>query len=182
MTKQMNQKTYWTGIVTLFLLNACATDPNSCDPKQGGFISGLSAMGSGCYEQRIDRKQEEASTSQSLTDRLNSENQVLEDEKSWTSEQKYQAQQSLDRLQSSNSNLQRKIDSMKANTQSAQSEKARLQRKLQQSKADTARLKQQIKTGTITEKELNQETARLTKERNQTEADASAFAGALLVQ
>lgn len=80
------------GTATILLLGACASDPSACDPRQGGFIAGLSAMGSGCYEKRIEEKQEKLSSAQSLTERLQSENRALNQKKGSTSRQKNQMQ------------------------------------------------------------------------------------------
>ncbi len=86
------QKYGLIGTVLTLLLSSCANDPSACDPRNGGFIAGLSAMGSGCYEKRIDEKQEKLSSAQSLTKRLQSENNALTQEKMSTTRQKRQAQ------------------------------------------------------------------------------------------
>ncbi|MEI2772324.1 MAG: hypothetical protein V9G98_16865 [Candidatus Competibacter sp.] len=49
-------------------------------------------MGSGCYEKRIEEKQEKLSSAQSLTERLQSENRSLKTEKGSTVKQRSQAQ------------------------------------------------------------------------------------------
>ncbi|MEI2780084.1 MAG: hypothetical protein V9H25_02030 [Candidatus Competibacter sp.] len=78
--------------VSILLLGACASDPSACDPRKGGFIAGLSAMGSGCYEKRVEEKQEKLSSAQSLTERLQGEQKMLRHEKGSTARQKSQIQ------------------------------------------------------------------------------------------
>ena len=173
----MNQKSYL--VVTVLLLNGCATNPNTCDPRTPGFISGISAMASGCYKQRISERQQEVSDNQELNEELHTENRALVAEKQLTSSQKNQAQRNLATLQNKNAELERRIRSMKANTASRQSEKLRLQKRLLQVNAKSENLQKQINSGTITEKELLLQQQSLNKEA---EESANALAEAMLVQ
>lgn len=134
-------------------------------------MTGISAMSSGCYDQRISAKQGEVSAGQRLTQQLNQENAGLVQEKRFTSAQRRQAEQQLAGLQKGNRDLERKIKHLKASTPSVQSEKARLQKQLRQNQMDTARLQQDIQAGRIAEREMNKEMNRLTLERDQIATD-----------
>lgn len=161
----------WLVLPGLLLVTACATDPGTCDPRRGGFVSGISAMSSGCYDQRISAKQGEVSAGQRLTQQLDEENAALVQEKRMTSAQLRRAEKRLANLQKGNRDLERKITRMKASTPSVQSEKARLQAQLRQNQADTSRLQQEMQSGRVAEQELNREINRLTQERDQIATD-----------
>lgn len=105
MTYQRILKQGLIGTAVVLLLSACASDPSACDPRKGGFIAGLSAMGSGCYEKRIEEKQEKLSSAQSLTERLQGEQKSLRHEKGSTARQKSQTQGRASRTTGSQSSV-----------------------------------------------------------------------------
>ncbi|MDS4032389.1 MAG: hypothetical protein RKO66_20345 [Candidatus Contendobacter sp.] len=96
------------GTAVVLLLSACANDPSACDPRKGGFIAGLSAMGSGCYEKRIEEKQDKLSSAQSLTERLQGEQKSLRHQKGSTARQKSQTQGQASRTTGSQSSARKK--------------------------------------------------------------------------
>lgn len=154
-------RNYLSFIIGIFLLNACAMSPEDCDPNRGGFITGLSAMASGCYEERVAIRENELAASRSVNHQLQGENRQLREEKRLSSAQVHQAQSRLAALQRQNAQINRDINRIKAGTTAQQNEKARLQREMKNINRQIADLKRQLANGRITELELQQETQRL---------------------
>lgn len=152
------------GTATILLLGACASDPSACDPRQGGFIAGLSAMGSGCYEKRIEEKQEKLSSAQSLTERLQSENRALRTEKGSTARQKSQIQ---GRASRTTGNKPTAVSPTK------QADVARKEREMQALKAKISTTKKSQQEDSDEVKQLERELKKATEERDRMARDAA---------
>lgn len=136
----------WLIALPVVFISACASDPNSCDPRNPGFISGISAMASGCYEQRVSSKRAAVDAEESYSRSLSAEKNQLASQKRLTSKQKSQAQGKLAAVQARNNELEARLQHMDTNTSSAQAEKERLSMQLAQSKKDVAVLKRKIES------------------------------------
>ncbi len=145
------------GTATILLLGACASDPSTCDPRKGGFIAGLSAMGSGCYEKRIEEKQEKLSSAQSLTERLQSENRSLKTEKGSTVKQRSQAQGRASRTTGNKTT---------AVSPTKQTDVARKEREMQALKTKISATKRSQQGDSEEVKQLERELKKATEERD----------------
>lgn len=110
-------KKYWLFTISCVLLSGCNTNPQTCDPTKPGFISGLSAMASGCYEQRVADRQNAALEGQASTSELTTENRYLKTEKQKTSASKNQYQSKV-------ASIERKNQSIKSAASSASNSSA----------------------------------------------------------
>ena len=170
---------YLIPIVSSAILVGCVSNPQNCDPKKGGFVSGLSAMASGCYEQRVNEKRSAAEAGSSQTAALSAENRDLQTQKRLSSSQKSQAQKKLAALKANNADLEARVARMQTNTDSAQQEKARLEQQLRQSKTDAAVLERKVQSDAISAQDLDKQVAALTKDRDDV---ANAIANSMVVQ
>jgi len=170
---------YFLTLISSVAFLGCVSNPVDCDPKKGGFVSGLSAMASGCYEQRVNDKRSTAQAGSSQTAALSAENRDLQTKKRLSSSQKSQAQNKLAALKANNADLESRLTKMETNTESAQQEKARLQQQLRQSKTDAAVLERKIQSDAISAQELDQQVSTLTKQRDDV---ANAIANSMVVQ
>lgn len=170
---------YSIPVITSTILLGCASNPGDCDPKKGGFVSGISAMASGCYEQRVSDKRSSAQAVGSQTAALSAENRDLQTQKRLSSSQKSQAQKKLAALKANNADLEARVARMQTNTDSAQQEKARLEQQLRQSKTDAAVLERKVQSDAISAQDLDKQVAALTKDRDDV---ANAIANSMVVQ
>lgn len=152
--------------LSVSLITSCASDPSSCDPRNPGFISGISAMASGCYEKRVSDRRDAVAAEQSYSSSLSAEKKQLSAQKRMSSKQKAQAQNKLAALQSRNNELQAKLQQIDTNSADATAEKARLENQLAQAKKDTAVLNRKIESDSISERDLNQQVEKMTKDRD----------------
>ena len=164
MTYSCTLKYGMVGTATILLLGACASDPSACDPRKGGFIAGLSAMGSGCYEKRIEEKQEKLSSAQSLTERLQSENRALKTQKGSTARQKSQIQ---GRTSRATGNKPASVSPTK------QADVARKEREMQALKAKISATKQSQQGDSEEVKQLERELKKAAEERDRMARDAA---------
>jgi hypothetical protein len=165
MTYQCILKQGLLSTVSILLLGACASDPSACDPRKGGFIAGLSAMGSGCYEKRVEEKQEKLSSAQSLTERLQGEQKMLRHEKGSTARQKSQVQGSASRT----SHVVKPTGSKRTKNP----EVARKEQELRAIRAKIAQKKKSQQGDSEEVKRLQQELDMATKERDKMARDAA---------
>ncbi len=77
------------------LLAGCESNP---DPAQGGFISGISGLGSGSYQDRLDQKEAELAAAEAERTALEEEAAIAESERSRLSSQVDEAERRLTTL------------------------------------------------------------------------------------
>lgn len=113
------------GIVILFAiwLTGCAT---SSDPRQGGFINGISGLASGKYQQRIDERQNVYHTELSAGEQLRAQAQTLEQEREAVRTQLNQAQNRLITLENRIKQERARLASQKQQVAAARAQQVRL--------------------------------------------------------
>ena len=88
------------GAVLGFMLVGGACD--SADPGKGGFFSGLSALSSGCYEQRIETREQAVEEREIRRDELEQDREILEARSA-------EAEEELQSLRAEHMSLKREI-------------------------------------------------------------------------
>lgn len=121
-------------------------------------------MGSGCYEKRVEEKQEKLSSAQSLTERLQGEQKMLRHEKGSTARQKSQIQ---GRASRATGNKPASVSPTK------QADVARKEREMQALKAKISATKQSQQGDSEEVKQLERELKKAAEERDRMARDAA---------
>lgn len=156
------------------LLAACVSNPNECDPTQGGLFETVGAMGSGCYDQRLETRKAELSRTQSLTEQLRAENEGLAADRADAAARNAAARDRMAALEADRRRLAADVGRLEARTAEQKQRKASLMARMNTVEADIRKADRQAASGGMTAEAYEAEVERLTRIRDQLAADIAA--------
>ena len=102
---------YLTVLICVLLLAGCGA---SQDPREGGFFGGISGLGSGAYEERVEEREQRLSRLQQIQKDLDAESREIDAQKTDLREQIELERAHLEEMQNSTARLEQEVSRMSA--------------------------------------------------------------------
>lgn len=143
------------GLIISFM-GGCATMTD--DPTEGGLLGGFYGLGTGAYEERLDKGEAQLQEVRQLQQQAGQEQQRLVTLKAQKQRQKNELELEMVRLEQETHLLSKQVAQIKSNNTTINRKKAQITQRIQQVNANLAQLKQHalIKSAEL---ETHQETA-----------------------
>ncbi|MCB1776787.1 MAG: hypothetical protein KDI50_05055 [Candidatus Competibacteraceae bacterium] len=137
-----------SSILSLLILNACATDPTN-DPHTGGFFGGVHGLAAGDYEVRQQELQGERDETLNELRALREEGAYLETERQMKAEELAKQRRQLAALKAKNRALTGRIHELRRSKSITEQQTANLRRKQQQLTGNIQQYEVQLEQGQL---------------------------------
>jgi DNA repair exonuclease SbcCD ATPase subunit len=117
------------------IISGCVSN----DPKEGGFIGGVTGWVSGTYDERIGERKDSLGALRDANAELDSDQKTLTQKKESSAEKLKKEQQRLAKLEADTNTLSKKVQALKADDEATSQQVADLKRRLSELNSDIKR-------------------------------------------